>query len=106
MIPKMSLAFEYVPKPLNQILGSPFLVFGRYNEATVEINSSSHFMEIVSRRVRPWLIWELIDNGFNLEDNNIATYVEFNNFIEDYLKERYGHEMDGFYRWRIKDRTK
>lgn len=73
---------------------------------TVEINSSSHFMEIVSRRVRPWLIWELIDNGFNLEDNNIATYVEFNNFIEDYLKERYGHEMDGFYRWRIKDRTK
>ena len=68
----------------------------------VQINSSSHFMEIVSRRVRPWLIWELMDNGFNLEDNNIATYVEFNNFIEDYLKERYGHEMDGFYRWRIK----
>jgi hypothetical protein len=72
----------------------------------VQINSSSHFMGIVSREVRPWIIWELIDNGFKLEDNNIATYVEFNNFIEDYLKERYGHEMDGFYRWRIKDRTK
>lgn len=73
---------------------------------TVEINSSSHFIEIVSRSVRGLIILELTDNGFKLEDNNIGTYFEFNNLIENYLKERYGHEMDGFYRWGIKDRTK
>ena len=72
----------------------------------VQINSSSHFMEIVSRSVRGWIILELTDNGFKLEDNSITTYVEVNDFIENYLKERYGHEMNGFYRWRIKDRTK
>lgn len=72
----------------------------------VQINSSSHFMEIVSRSVRNWIVWELTDNGFKLEDNSITTYVEVNDFIENYLKERYGHEMDGFYRWGIKDRTK
>ena len=68
----------------------------------VQINSSSHFIEIVSRLVRGWISYELINDGLNLEDNNIATYVKFNKFIEDYLKERYSHEMDGFYRWRIK----
>ena len=76
------------------------------NSERVQINSSSHFMEIVSRSVRSWIILELTDNGFKLEDNSITTYVEVNDFIENYLKERYGHEMDGFYRWRIKDRTK
>ena len=76
------------------------------NSERVQINSSSHFMEIVSRSVRGWIILELTDNGFKLEDNSITTYVDVNDFIENYLKERYGHEMDGFYRWRIKDRTK
>ena len=101
---KLELALIRRSETIFEKIESAMLVLK--DSKTVEINSSSHFMEIVSRRVRPWLIWELIDNGFNLEDNNIATYVEFNNFIEDYLKERYGHEMDGFYRWRIKDRTK
>jgi|694.fasta_scaffold143554_3 hypothetical protein len=101
---KLELALIRRSETIFEQIESAMLVLK--DSKTVEINSSSHFMEIVSRRVRPWLIWELIDNGFNLEDNNIATYVEFNNFIEDYLKERYGHEMDGFYRWRIKDRTK
>lgn len=76
------------------------------NSKTVKIYSSSYFVEIVSGSVGPWFSRELTNGGLKFEDNNIATYVEFNNFIKNYLKERYGHEMDGFYNREIKDRIK
>lgn len=72
---------------------------------TLEILSLFHFTETVVHSVRLSFITNLIGDGYTVDLTNIGKHLQFVQKIEDYLKERYGDQMDGFYRYRIENRT-